>query len=86
MPVEELYLHFMEEGAVESLQRTEHADVEQALAILYDGVHIVAEHALIGVFLEDAELVAIVTAKAITGRNPDESVAVEIDLVDETAG
>ena len=86
MPVEELHLHFMEKGTVESLQRTEHADVEQALAVLYDGVHVIAEHALIGVFLVDTELVAIVAAKAVTGRHPDKSVTVKIDLVDETAG
>ena len=86
MAVEDFHLHLTEHVAVEGLQRAEQTDVEQALAVLQDAVDVVAEHAVVGLFLKDAELVAVVAAKAVTGGNPNETIAVEVYLVDETAG
>ena len=54
--------------------------------VLHHAVDIVAGHAevLTRLFLQDAELVAIVTVETITGGHPDESIAIEVYLCRKT--
>ena len=73
---------------VVGLQGAIHSEIEQSVVVLNDIVDIVAGHAtLLGQFLFDnLELIAIVFVQAVARGNPDEPVAVEIDLTGKTAG
>ena len=78
----------MELFAVPGLQGAIHAEVEEAASVLHHTVHIVAGQRLVGLvlFLEDAELVAVVTIDAIAGSHPQEPIVIKIYLSNETTG
>ena len=77
----------MEILSVVGLQRTIHADIEQAALVLHDTVHIVAGHTHITtrLLLQDTELVAVIAVQAVTRRHPNKPIVVNVDLCCETA-
>ena len=85
--VEVLHLHVAEPVAVVGLQCSVHTQVEQAVLVLRDAVHVVAGHSLLLVLflLDNVELVTVVFVEAVAGGHPDEAVAVEKYLAGETA-
>ena len=78
----------IEGTAIPGLQRTVHAEIEEAVAILHHGIHVVAGKSLVSLVLatEHTELVTVVTVDAVTCRSPDKSVMVEIYLSHKTTG
>ena len=77
----------VELATIVGLECSPHTHVEESVVVLLDAVDIVAGHSalLLILFLENAELVAVVFIESVSCSRPDESIVVEIHLTGEAA-